>query len=402
MGHSGAYLDAKWLANKLLGWFFGEGRPLYIEPDLPNMKKRFEMSSPYYPELPLSDSLQSPEIIGASKTLTIRFPQDEPGSLDLLRPVSPGERAKWHFLNDLYLNIHDWTAPRIPNVRTFRKDARKSLREGSSANQEESERLPFFYRNWSLHISKETTPPELTLQLAIIFWRWGWSEPTNDDLASFRRFLKRLVRYPQEFASAIEDALSYVVSQWVMPEESRSFRAYARRMVIACYAQSIGEIGDSFEDEEVSSARAKYSGKGKKQLTPDSDSVSVRQLASQSITHRRRIYEAIKDGRLQATKGRISTRIEQESATQFILKSEQQREIRRRRSQLENMAMSDDAIRKSIYRHCKDRSNLDAVLQHLQSLVEKRSRKKESVSRKGRQGDPVCERVQRYRCNLSS
>lgn len=417
MGHSGAYLDAEWLANKLLGRFFTEERPLcgdpelpnmekkeesplyvyggivvpnieekeirplYIEPELPNLNKTFEMS-PNYPEL-LSDSPQSPETIGASKTLTIRFPQDEPEPLDPARPISPGERAKWHSLNDLYMIIHDWTAPRIPDVRTYRKDARKSLREGRSENQEDSERLPFFYRNWSLHISRKTTTLELTLQLALIFWRWGWSEPTTDDLASLRRFIKDFLRFPQEYASAIEEVPSYFFERWVLPEDPRSFRAYARRMVKACYAQTVGEIGHSFEKEEEFAANAKHYGKGRNQLNPDSDSVSVRQLASQAITHRRRIYEAIKDGRLQATKGRISTRIERESARQFTLNSEQQREIRRRRSQLENMGMSDDAIRKSIWRflYAKQQPEIRQLRSQLEDLGMSRDAIRQRINR---------------------
>lgn len=222
----------------------------------------------------------------------------------------------------------------------------------------------------------KTAPLELTLQLAIIFWRWGWSEPTTDDLAPFNSFLVSLFPYPRKYLSALEEAPSYLIGQWVMPEDPRSFRSYAKDMAFTLFAQGMGEKSDSFEEVEIAEAKAKKSGKMMHRASSKAGYVSVSALRRKSGVGRRQIYQAIKDRKLKAKKFGISTIVEASSAETFTHESKQRDSIRTSKARLQAMGMSKEAIRKSIYLHCKDRKVSNEALQHLQGLFEKRIHRK--------------------------
>ena len=393
MGHSEGFLDAQWLAGKILSWMFANAPVPQGEFSLIGTGEQIEVVSlltsgprpgvnverSQWPESTPKDEntlrsapasfMDSPQSQEMCKTLTICLKKGMEKNLALseaLRTASPGERARLEMLYAKWIVVHTWSTPRIPSPNTWRRGARKTIRDGREQDQDDrippkelddKVRTPFFYRNCALHISRETTQEELTFQLAVIFSRWGLIELTTEDLETFVSYLCHFWRRPEEFRGAAEGAVGFIFTNWVIPHHPFDFRRYARQTAWACYAKGARSSkrdaeprSARFEEESAAEERAERHRKGKGSAPLRNDYISISELARVSKTDPRRIYESIKAGRLKATKRGMSLRIEKSSAYQFIQKALPKHQIHDLVCKLENAGKKKEAIRKQIYR----------------------------------------------------
>jgi len=389
MGHSPGFLDAEWLAREVFGWLF-EDHPLPEgSQSLPKTKRQFELTA-----YPLNWALAEPsqrhcEAKGG-RTVTIRLVPNAATARNGMSSStsSPGAQAAQAFLNEYSISIHEWVSERIPKPKTYRIEIRKSLKRGKDLFNDNDRRKPFFYRRWSIHVSPKTSLRLLSLQLAVIFTHWKILDLTTGDLDEFRHFCISLFRKPEMFEQAAKEVLFYIFSNWVMPQDPEDFTRYVKQSVWALYNKGAGSIGNTIEGsrgrnnrERNNEGRRSYAQKTRTRKPPGY--VSVYELVALSQTGPQRIYEAINAGTLKAQKFGKSLFVTTTSAAAFVLKAQQKREIRERRSKLETLGMSKDANRKRLFRLRENGFKDDEILQQLQRLIEKRShRNKASPSSK--------------------
>lgn len=389
MGHSNEFLDAQWLAGKILSWIFGGVPVPHGELSLLGTHEQVEVVSLLTSGLPPRANAERsqgpdstpndektlrgtprsfknpPQFQEVRKSLTISFKKGMDKNLalsDALRTASPGERARLEMLYAHWVLVHGWSIPRIPSPNTWRRGARKAIHDGIKQDcddrippkeLDDEARPPIFYRNCALHIARETTQEELTLQLAIIFSRWGLMELTTEDREAFVSYLCHFWRRPEKFRAAAEEAVGYMFSNWVIPHEPGDFARYARQTVWACYAKGartqqasdVNAAPDHKWQEGQPTKRKQRSG-AERHIRY----ISIPHLEPLARVDRRRIYEAIKAGRLKATKRGMSLRIEMDSAHQFIQKALQKHQIHDLVRKLENAGKKKEAIRKQVYR----------------------------------------------------
>ncbi|HKS73833.1 MAG TPA: hypothetical protein VJQ82_11605 [Terriglobales bacterium] len=392
MGHSLAFLDAEWLAREILGWLIEEQALPEGYLSLPNTQRQLEVT--VYPlNWGLTEPSQRRCAAQGGRTVTIRMiPNDETRgtAAKYSSSLSPGARAARAFLNEYSITVHDWVSERIPKPKTYRIAIRKSLGRGKERSNDNDGREPFFYRRWDLYVSAKTPFRLLSLQLAVVFTHWKILDITAEDLDEFRHFCISLFRKPEKFEQAAEEALSYIFSNWVMPQDPEDFTRYVKQAVWALYNKGAGSIGSpTGGSREGSWGRSNGNRKGedrrsyapKRRTRKHPGFVSISELQAWSQTREQRIHEAINAGTLKAQKFGKSRFVTIESATAYVLRAQIKRKIREKRAELEDLGMSKDAVGKSIQRHCKDRTDFDAVLQHLQDLDKRISRKQRTSQR---------------------
>jgi hypothetical protein len=232
-----------------------------------------------------------------------------------------------------------------------------------------------------LLVNKETSKEELTLQLIIILSRWGLLEVNEDDRKIFLSYLCSMWRKPDIYVAAAEEALARLFTNWVLPQDWKDFRRYAKQTVWAHYAKGArgptrGGVSPAWarcstNDWAESVNERKRRGKGGSVIS--SGHLSVPQLAWAAQMDPRRIYEAIKAGDLPAARQGPSLRIDRESATRYLLEAKQRREIAELREQIYNMGVGKDAVRKKIYRLRRDGASDMEIIDYLKEKASRLS-----------------------------
>jgi len=169
-------------------------------------------------------------------------------------------------------------------------------------------------------------------------------------MRAFLGYLRQTQRVPEKFDHAAEEALSDLFTRWVLPQEPKDFWRYAKRTVWDRY------IGG------YSPARSRTINRA----TMDELHLRISEVARLSHMDLRRIYEAIKGGKLAAQKIGMSLRVEKSSAEKFISEALQKQHLKALRIQLEEMGERKNTIRKRVYRLERKGASEDELIQHLQ------------------------------------
>lgn len=221
-----------------------------------------------------------------------------------------------------------------------------------------SEAYPTAAQHQFLIVDRRTSEKELTLELIIVLSRWGLVVFNEDDLKVFLNYLCCLFPKPNAYRSAAEDAVGLLFTNWVLPNNSRNFNAYAQKIVWSEYARgarrgskersSSARIGRSAIDlAELKVERIK---RGERRQRTHASHLCVPELAQASGVDPRRIYEAIKARNLPADKIGQSLRVDNETANNFIFRAHQKRKLAALRKKLCDLGQGEEAVRKWIYR----------------------------------------------------
>jgi hypothetical protein len=328
MGHSELFRDAEWLARIVLHWLFGE------EP--PPERLYFALAG------------IATEVALLRQPLGRAAPPGERG-LSIRFTPAIGKRGRafcsYDFDNRLKI-LSKVRGPRFEAPQRLRRAMRKALSSAKAPNGDEASRQLASF-SW-LRVDRQTTPEEFMLQLVIVFSRWGFGQITEQDKTVFLRYLRETQREPDRFADAAEEALSWLFTNWLLPQDPRDFRRYAKQTVWALHRK-----GRHYGSQVLTLSRSP-SHSCRAQLGPrrhgDSNYVPISRLACISKRDPRRIYEAVLAHELHAVKLGSSLWIEESSAQRFVNESLQRHAIQELRAELVKMGKSRAAIRKRVYR----------------------------------------------------
>jgi hypothetical protein len=374
MGHSLGFQDAQWLGRKILEWVLS-GKEL-------QEIAHFELVGSRLAVAMLREPLGGGKsVLGLSLTFSTADGKDPGlGSLDAPSAL----RAMLH--EDRILRVSQSLRSRFDRPQTVRRVMRTLLRQARELKTEEP--CPWPAQNQILLVSRETSEEEITLQLVVVLSRWGFLELNEDDRNAFIKYLCNLQRSPKTFAYAAEEAVSLLLTNWVLPQDWEDFKRYAKQTLWAFYAKgarapatgrpSPGNARRTTEAWAELANERKRRGTGRRSL--GSGEVSVTELARSSYTDPRRIYEAIKAGKIKAVKAGQSLCIERKSADEFMLQARQRQEIILLRKRLSSMGVNKDALRKQLYRLRRAGASDTKIIEHLTLKISRLSSKKRARS----------------------
>src|SRR5208282_5181398 len=207
------------------------------------------------------------------------------------------------------------TDHRVHSPRTWRLGYRKSLNWAKVSPTVCGTRLPFLSRNSELYVDSPVNLQELTIQLLLISCQWGWAQDVNvDDYPYIVEYVCGLFKRREQMRLAVERSVSYLFTNFVMPQNAGDFRLYIRRVV---HDQPRRERADS---GDISPRKRGESGPQKPCTDPammrrrsrafwvsearSPELLSPRSLASECEMHYQRIYEAIGRGEIEKIKWR--------------------------------------------------------------------------------------------------
>lgn len=276
---------------------------------------------------------------------------------------------------------------RFQYPQRVRRAARKMLR--AARDLRAGEPCPALAEFLPILVNRKASSEDVTLQIVIVLSQWGLVEISEEDRKAFVKYLCGMFRKPEKFASAAEEAISYLFTNWVMPQDWRDLRRYARKTVWACYIKGARGCGQARPRagnasphwrEDWPESQADRSTRGKRRPLTSSNHLSAARLAVISQVDPRRIYDAIRTKKLPAVKIGQSLRIENTSAQRFLLQVKQKRDIFGLKSQLARMGKGREAIRKQIYRLRVAGASESEIIKRLKTEVASRedSTRKES------------------------
>lgn len=348
MGHSDAFLDSRWLAERILDWMFEKDRPTETN-YFSFVRTREEIALLVGPVGGQSDS-------DRNLALTFMTRQRNRSSYPVVSDPNSLLREMLH-RDRVLLVLPQKNREKLQSAQTLRRVTKQLL--PIARDLKESEPCPAPVGYLPLIVDRGTPPEDLTLQLVVTLSQWGLISITEEDRREFVRYLSQIFRRPQRFVPAAEEALSYIFSNWVFPEHWQGFRSYARPAVWACFVQGGRVMTNSTEvlsqggfrpSEDWAEEQEERSKRGKHSRGPSREHISVFELERATGISRQRLYEAIKSKKLVAVKIGTSLRIETTVAKEFLLRSKQRREIQTFRSRLLDLGITSDAVRKRIYR----------------------------------------------------
>jgi hypothetical protein len=334
MGHSESFRDAEWLAGQILDWVF----------------------SPHeLPEVAHFDLVGSRVAIAMLREPVGRRAGDRGLSFTFGKTgretsgISGGNAEsalKASADEDRVLRVDQLTRGSLDKPRKLRMGVRKALQHARDPKRLEPCPTAAQYR--FVVVDRRTSKEELTLQLLIVLSQWdlpGFNQDLNqEDVRTLINYLCGLFRHPRTFVEAAKKALSQLATNWVWPSNWRSFRAYASAIVWVHYAK------EKFSAIDLAEAEIEQAKRGKRRRRTHATHFSVPELARAAGVDLRRIYEAIKAGKLPAKKIGQSLRIDNETANQFIVEAGQQRKIDGLRKRLRELGQNKEAVRKRLYR----------------------------------------------------
>jgi hypothetical protein len=303
-------------------------------------------------------------------------------------------RAMLH--EDRILKVRQRTRGLLEKPRIFRRAVRNMLQQARELQVLQP--CPILAQNQFALVDRYTSKEELTVQLVVVLSRWGLLQFKAEDMKSLLNYLRHLWRYPQTFVSAAEEALSLVIMNFAMPNNPRSFEAYARKIVWAEYAK--GAWGQSkersssvrknnlsaFDLAEMEAERLKA---GKRRQRMHARYLCVPELARASGVDPRRVYEAIKGGNLRAVKIGQSLCVDSETAGQFVIQADQKRKISMLKRKLSDLGKSKAAVRKWTYRLRKTGASETKIIECLRCLILRSQKiRHRKTHPNGRQGRP--------------
>ena len=298
MGHSAAFLEAKRWAEKIIS---GSGEGIHAT---------LSFTGPSWP-------------VAGSKRAPISSP--ERNSLDQAQnPKLEALLNRMGSVRTIYIEEGE-TDHRVSSPRTWRLGYRKSLKTARSMPSGSGSRLPFLARHIDLYVKQPVNETELTIQLLLIFAQWGWADDANDDDRRYIvRYMSSLFRNAGKMRQAIEESVSFLFTNFVMPQNAGDFRLYIRRMVHDVHRRKRKgiegiPIDPEFDVEKVPSKPDEENGMPTDPavVTLARDYVSPTQLATERGMRHQRIYEAIDRHDLQAERWHGYYRITRSEADRF-------------------------------------------------------------------------------------
>lgn len=385
MGHSPAFRDAQWLAARIVN-LLPIGKLTHVEhfclqgtkaevtlrlwPEYFGESRR-SLTIAFAPEQKASGRAPASDAIPAQYQRSLTEYRER---MKLIR-----EQSLQAPLSQRTLIVHEKGAgasARLARPQTWRGAARQELKAARS----ESSPVSFLARYRELYVGKDVRLQEIALQLLIIFSQWGLVEITEDDRKEVINYLCSFWRKPKRFSAAAEEAVSYVLTNWVIPQDALDFRRYAKQTVWAFYAKGARasemdtrrqshHVPRAFASDVQGTARSSRSYREYARMD-----FSVTDLAQRAGVHPRRIYEAIQLKKLPAVKVRSSLVIERDNAQRFIYESNRKRQLVELRRGLEETGCTREAVRKKIYRLRKAGVPEGQLLQLLKAELRQRIR----------------------------
>jgi len=219
---------------------------------------------------------------------------------------------------------------------------------------------------------------ELTIQLLLISCQWGWAQDVNvDDYPYIVEYVCGLFKRREQMRLAVERSVSYLFTNFVMPQNAGDFRLYIRRVV---HDQPRRERADS---GDISPRKRGESGPQKPCTDPammrrrsrafwvsearSPELLSPRSLASECEMHYQRIYEAIGRGEIEKIKWRGTLWINRSEADRYKTTITPRQQVRRMVSKLRESGnkKAAEALRKRIYRLRKSGASDGDILRTL-------------------------------------
>ena len=348
MGHSDAWRDTEWLAEQILTWLFAEERP--------SETIHFSLLGSHQGVTLLVGPLGSGK---GDRSLAFTFSVTQGYGAHDSGPSDSASVLQRMLHADRYLMVlQRVNGARFQKPQTLRGPTRKML--ASAKELKEGQACPTLAQHLPLLVGKHTTAEDLTLQLVVVFSQWGLVEITEDDFQAFVKYLSSMWTYPDKFVHAAEEAISFIFLRWVLPEDWRAFKLYARKIVWVRYVQAVRALAETMHSssrgafrprEDWAEQKVERTKRGQKAAETPRDHISVSELASISKVFQQRIYETIKANKLKAVKMGMSLRLEASAATEFYNQARQKREIQNLKDQLLAGGITKEALRKRIYRH---------------------------------------------------
>jgi hypothetical protein len=251
-------------------------------------------------------------------------------------------------------------ASRLQYPKTWRRATRPMLRIARHFQSGKNPALPFLARNRELYIEEKTPEDDVTIQLLTINHQWGLAEFTEIDQQRLIRYLCSLWDKPGIFVVAAETAIPTILANWVIPQHANDFRRYAKQTVWAYYAKDervplirrpLEEPSENLPSEEWADIKseAEKAGQPIKSRVPAQD-FTVVALAQMAAMDPRRVYEAIRVGKLHAKKVGARLRVSKQDAREFCLRSLGKRTVRESARELVQAGKGQEATRKLVYR----------------------------------------------------
>jgi len=217
------------------------------------------------------------------------------------------------------------TDHRVSSAKTWRRGYRKSLKAVQSMPGGSGNRLPWLARHVELYVKRPINQAELTIQLFLVFVQWGWVDDlSNDDLRYVVHFISSLFRNAGKMKQAIEESVSFLFTNFVMPQNAGDFRLYIRRVVHDIHRRQWRglkaiPIAAGMDVEKVPSRPVEENALPTDPAVVTSllDYVSPTQLATECGMHHQRIYEAINGKQLHAQRWHGHYRIPRSEADRF-------------------------------------------------------------------------------------
>jgi hypothetical protein len=363
MGHSDAWRDAEWLAEQILLWMFAQERPSEII--------HFSLLGSQQDVALLVGPVGGGE---GDRSLALTFSVRQRNEALDSGPSDPVSLLRAAMHDDRYLLVlQRANGARLQKPKALRREIRKML--VSARELEEGQPCPILAQHLHLPVAKDSLVDDLTKQIVVIFSQWGLIEMTEGDRQAFVKYLLSLFPHPDRFVLAAEEAISYIFSNWVFPEDRRAFKQYAKHTVWGLYAQEAravsemkhsppgGAIQASEDWAEQEVERTKLC---KKAAEASRDFISVFELARISKVSPQRIYEMIRANKLKAVKMGMSLRVEMSAAREFYMQAKQRREIQNLKDQLLAKGIPKETLRKRIYRHSLKHGLDTNIVEHLE------------------------------------
>lgn len=320
-GHSKGFQDAVWVSEQV-GKFYGKWGLVRGSYRRPGVKGLIHFSPwPFWPVITFESAQGKSPLEG--------FPRNFQRVLCIKRR---GKQDRW-----------------LEHPKWWRGAERKV---GQDVQTPAERPLEFFERNARLYFEDGLDHDELALQIFLVLWRWHLvPQPSEADRNAFIKFvMKACKRTDQEFRLAAAESVSYLFTNWVMPQSASDFRSYAKRVAFDRYCRS--RSGQSQPTEQLEDYLAFNRRSRPSRDRCASEFTTARGLAQRIGIHQQRINEAIRKGLLPAIKRRGVYLIAESDAEEYLERTEINRRARNVGKALRSEGKRKEAaaFRKRIYR----------------------------------------------------
>ncbi len=258
------------------------------------------------------------------------------------------------------------TDHRVASPKTWRMDIRSALKEAKSTP--DGAPLPFLARRIELYVDSPVKLDELAIQLFLVFYKWGWAENVSDeDRRYIIQYMCSLFELRNKMRAAAEQAVSYLFTNFAMPQNSGDFRLYIRRVVHDIHRKDEehvydgsgmerkgrDDLGSKSHEAPIDEFHVGPSArKSRKADVGIKEFVSPHEVALDCGMHYQRVYDAIRCRKLKAERWHGKLRIHRSEADRYKATITPKQLLQRMVSKLRESGnkKAAEALRKRIYR----------------------------------------------------